>query len=293
MEIGIILLVILGIVIYFKFNKGQKTQIDITEFLPAWRLILVEKVAFYNCLNEEDKIWFESDMLDFLSLVRITGIEVKIDDTDKVLVAASAIIPIFAFKDWKYNTINEVLLYPNSFNYQFETAGKDCSVLGMVGEGAMNGTMILSKPALLHGFLNETDKQNAAIHEFIHLIDKTDGAIDGIPENLLGKQYVLPWINLIANEIEQINKGKSDINPYGATSKTEFFAVAGEYFFESPQLLKIKHPELYSLLEQIFKQDMSSRQSARKINRIGRNDPCPCNSGKKFKNCCGEVHFKK
>ena len=21
--------------------------------------------------------------------------------------------------------------------------------------------------------------------------------------------------------------------------------------------------------------------------RVGRNDPCPCNSGKKFKNCCG------
>jgi SEC-C motif len=26
--------------------------------------------------------------------------------------------------------------------------------------------------------------------------------------------------------------------------------------------------------------------SARKPNRIGRNDPCPCGSGKKFKNCC-------
>ncbi|MFC2118397.1 SEC-C metal-binding domain-containing protein [Bacteroidota bacterium] len=24
---------------------------------------------------------------------------------------------------------------------------------------------------------------------------------------------------------------------------------------------------------------------------IGRNDPCPCGSGKKFKICCGEVHY--
>ena len=26
--------------------------------------------------------------------------------------------------------------------------------------------------------------------------------------------------------------------------------------------------------------------SSRKPNRIGRNDPCPCGSGKKFKHCC-------
>mgnify|MGYP001124035721 CR=1 FL=1 len=25
-----------------------------------------------------------------------------------------------------------------------------------------------------------------------------------------------------------------------------------------------------------------------KVNKIGRNDPCPCGSGKKFKKCCGQ-----
>ncbi|MBO6069947.1 MAG: SEC-C domain-containing protein, partial [Succinivibrionaceae bacterium] len=23
--------------------------------------------------------------------------------------------------------------------------------------------------------------------------------------------------------------------------------------------------------------------------KVGRNDPCPCGSGKKFKNCCGKL----
>jgi len=40
----------------------------------------------------------------------VTGIDVKIDDTDRILVAASAIITTFAFPDWKYKTIDEVLL---------------------------------------------------------------------------------------------------------------------------------------------------------------------------------------
>ena len=75
---------------------------------------------------------------------------------------ASAIIPTFAFPDWKYKTIDEVLLYPNTFNDKFETKGPDRNILGMVGDGHLNGTMILSKPALIHCFLNETDKRNTA-----------------------------------------------------------------------------------------------------------------------------------
>jgi Mlc titration factor MtfA (ptsG expression regulator) len=126
----------------------------------------------------------------------------------------------------------------------------------MVGTGYMDGKMILSKKALHHGFKNETDKKNTAIHEFVHLIDKMDGEIDGVPEVLLEKQYILPWLDLMDQKIKEINKGKSDINAYGGTSKIEFFTVASEYFFERPKLLSKKHPELYKLLEQIFKQDM-------------------------------------
>ncbi len=25
------------------------------------------------------------------------------------------------------------------------------------------------------------------------------------------------------------------------------------------------------------------------LNKVGRNEPCPCGSGKKYKNCCGKV----
>ncbi|MBC7324722.1 MAG: SEC-C domain-containing protein, partial [Moorella sp. (in: Bacteria)] len=29
------------------------------------------------------------------------------------------------------------------------------------------------------------------------------------------------------------------------------------------------------------------RQPVRREQKIGRNDPCPCGSGKKYKKCCG------
>jgi len=60
-------------------------------------------------------------------------------------------------------------------------------------------------------------------------------------------------------EMHRIKDGKSDINPYALTSEAEFFAVAAEYFFEKPEQLQQKHPELYEGLKGIFRQDGASR----------------------------------
>ena len=112
--------------------------------------------------------------------------------------------------------------------------------------------MILSRKALHHGFSNKTDKGNTAIHEFVHLLDMMDGNTDGIPEQLLGKENVLPWLQLMHKEMEKIHKDKSDIRSYGGTNQAEFFAVAAEYFFERPKLFKRKHPEIYKMLHLCF-----------------------------------------
>ncbi|MCG8580846.1 MAG: zinc-dependent peptidase [Bacteroidales bacterium] len=273
---------------YWKSEKWIKPK---GKMKPERRKILTEKVNFYNSLTQEEKELFEFKVLEFLANCRITGIGVAIDDVDKVLVASSAIIPIFSFPHWRYQNLAEVLLYPSSFNHKFETSGEDTNILGMVGSGIMEGKMILSKPALLHGFANESDKKNTAIHEFVHLIDKSDGQVDGVPALLLEKQYTIPWIDMINKKIDDIYEGMSDINPYGATNRAEFFSVISEYFFERPRLLSKNHPELYRLLEEIFNHDMNDRDLDKKKSRIGRNDPCPCNSGKKFKKCCGKAHF--
>ncbi|MFZ4770619.1 MAG: zinc-dependent peptidase [Ferruginibacter sp.] len=42
------------------------------------------------------------------------------------------------------------------------------------------------------------------------------------------------------------------MNPNASTNKAEFFAVTAAYFFERPQLLKDKHPQLYEILNEIF-----------------------------------------
>ncbi len=267
-------------------SSGRAWKVPKGDFPEHWRLLLQQNVPFYNSLSAEDRQGFEYELMEFLSNCQITGVKTKVEEIDKVLIGSSAIIPIFAFPEWKYFNLQEVLLYPGSFNENFEIEGSDRRILGMVGSGYMDGKMILSKHALRQGFKNESDKKNTAIHEFVHLIDKKDGSIDGIPSALLERQYILPWLDLIEQEVNKIRQGKSDINPYGATNQAEFFAVLSEYFFERPILLKKKHPQLYGLLEKVFNQQMTDRRLKKMNRKTGRNDPCPCGSGKKYKYCC-------
>jgi MtfA peptidase len=270
------------------FVKRKNTSKAPIAFPAAWRIILDEKVLFYHNLAPSEKIRFEHDILRFLKNVRVTGVHTEVDITDKLLVASSAVIPVFGFPDWNYTFLDEVLLYPASFDRNFTMNSREETITGMVGSGSMERKMILSKPSLHRGFDNTGDKQNVGVHEFIHLLDKEDGVIDGIPATLSDKKFALPWLKLIETKTEEMKKGKSDINEYGATQDCEFLAVAGEYFFERPQLLQKNHPELYQLLSKAFNQDtVSTLKITRRVSQeIERNDPCPCGSGLKFKKCC-------
>jgi Mlc titration factor MtfA (ptsG expression regulator) len=226
--------------------------------LPGnFRSLLNDNVSFYSKLNDADKLRFEERIKDFLSYVNVHGVNTEITELDKLLVASSAVIPSFGF-DWHYYNLSSVLLYAGTFNMEdFSVTGNERNTLGMVGTGAMQRMMILSLPALRMGFANERSKDNTGIHEFVHLLDKADGDTDGIPEELLQKQYTIPWINYMSEEIEKMKQGRSDINIYGATNKAEFFAVAAEYFFSSPDRFKKNHPELFDMMTKIFHQQPS------------------------------------
>ncbi len=283
----VFLALIVGVGFYILWNKRRTGQV--VDMPPLWKQVLAKKVLFYHHLSAEQKARFERDVMRFLARVRITGVHTEIDITDKLLVASSAAIPVFGFPDWNYTFLQEVLLYPSSFDTNFNINSRDEVVTGMVGSGPMEGKMILSKPALHAGFSNSTDKLNVGVHEFSHLFDKEDGVVDGIPPTLAAHPHAIPWLQLVKEKTAKILKGRTDINAYGATHEREFFAVVSEYFFERPQLLKQTHPELYALLSQAFQQDTATLMKAIGFNRddIGRNDPCPCGSGKKFKKCCG------
>lgn len=253
----IVTFIILGILLYFATRK-KAVQATATVLSATHKELLTTHIEFYRNLSDTDKLYFEDRVEQFLDAVRIEGVGLQVNDTDRMMVASSAVIPIFGFKDWTYRNITNVLLYPDTFDKEFQYEGNEGEgrrIMGMVGTGYMNGQMILSRNALTKGFSKNNGKENTGIHEFVHLLDKADGATDGIPEGFLGHEYVQPWVKMMHQEIHKIEAGHSDIDMYATTNEAEFFAVVSEYFFEKPDQFQTKHPELYDMLSRIFGQD--------------------------------------
>lgn len=251
----IILLIIIAFSGYYFLHKNHKRKADVIAITANYKPFLEQHIPFYQSLDGGARTLFMQKVAKFLSGITVEGVGTEVTDTDRVMIASSAVIPVFGFRDWKYRNLTNVILYPDTFDNEFQFEGENRNIMGMVGTGYMNGQMILSRAALIKGFSRSAGKDNTAIHEFVHLLDKSDGATDGIPENLLAHDYVVPWLKMIHQEIHQIEEGRSDINSYAITSEAEFFAVAAEYFFQKPFELKHKHPDLYAMLTKIFMQD--------------------------------------
>lgn len=231
--------------------RSKRTE---TDPLPEnFEEMLTDYVSFYAALDEEGKGRFEEKFRNFLLGVKITGANAEVEDLDRVLIGAAAVIPVYFIPDWEYVNLREILVYPGNFNYDYEQQGSERMISGMVGNGSLENVMILSKWELRQGFINDKNNRNMAIHEFVHLIDKMDGTLDGVPELLLERKYVERWKQLLGMEMEKIRQGDSDIDAYGATSPVECFAVMVEYFFEKPEAFAAAHPELNQFLERIFR----------------------------------------
>ena len=264
-EPGLMLALVLLAIIYVlhrHYTKRYRRRIALLSVpIPAhWQPFLEDNATFYANLSQPQKDLFNRRVQFFLAEKKIEGIGTDLDENLTLLVAASAIIPTFAFPFFEYPNLRQVLLYPNSFDRQFQTSpetdgGEEPrNIAGMVGNGFMNGTLLLSKPDLLEGFKGK-NPHNVGIHEFVHLLDMADGAVDGLPEIFVNNAYAVPWLQVIKDEVRRIRKGRSDINPYSLTNNAEFLAVVSEYFFDNPEQFAERHPELYQSLCTIFHQD--------------------------------------
>ncbi len=267
--------VIIGVCIglfigYYKYKASQEGYKNEPKrpFPPLWRKILTQRVEFYNRLSSADKIEFERKVHIFLLNVRIRGMGTEVTHEDKILIAAGAVIPIFRFSKWHYANLNEIQLFPD----KFKIPKTDKMANGLVGWGAMEGKMMLSRKAVHHGFYDNTDNKNVVIHEFIHILDKQDGKIDGIMANVMNEVDLMPWLHLINVKMNEIDFGASTIRDYGAANQAEFLAVVSEFFFENPEKLKLEHPGLYNALDSFYNKRPKPKVSKRRFSIFGRRD---------------------
>lgn len=261
----------------------RKPSATTMQWYQPWSDFLAREVAFYRTLDATDRHVFHQRIWLFLETTAVDASPAQVSDEDRLLVAASAIIPVWGFPGWHYFNLKGVFLLPGAFNEKFECGQPDSRITGMVGTGPMAGKMVLSRPDLHQGFANSRDKRNVGIHEFVHLIDMADGECDGYPERLHEYSFAIPWFELVGRKIDAIERRQSNIDAYGATNRAEFFAVASEYFFERPAMMRKRHPQLFAALTNFYRQDVMAIAADIKVRRKA---PCPCGSGKRYKRCC-------
>ncbi len=99
-------------------------------------------------------------------------------------------------------------------------------------------------------------EKNVVYHEFAHQLDQEDGVADGTPI-LKNRSSYVSWTRVLSTEYDNLirkkkRNRKTILSKYGATNPAEFFAVVSEAFFEKPDQLNKKKPELYNELQAYY-----------------------------------------
>ena len=128
------------------------------------------------------------------------------------------------------------------------------------------------------------------------ILDHPEEKLTGTLGELAAKYDVRPVIFLgFLDGINESIKKPNDFENFDENSQVEVEIEPETLFFN---MLKADADYLYGLpqwedilgkdkMVEIAKKYKQSKTVRRESPKIGRNDPCPCGSGKKYKHCCG------
>jgi preprotein translocase subunit SecA len=149
-----------------------------------------------------------------------------------------------------------------------------------------------------HFFLQEIDK------EWVEHLTNMEHLRDGIglrgygqrdPKNEYKKEGYDLFLNMMANVSSSVLVKLMEFKPEGSRAIEALEAEAEERHHAELEQAVARHPgeeEVVPLAGPTLDQQRAQaaeRPVTRGAPKIGRNDPCPCGSGKKFKQCHGSV----
>ena len=179
----------------------------------------------------------------------------------QVAIALQACLPILHLGlDWYAGWVG-IVVYPGDFLIPRRIMDED----GVVHEfdDDVLGEAWYGGPVLISWFDQPQDAGgiNVVIHEFAHKLDMKSGEADGMPPMHAGMSRQR-WIAVMSKAFKdfqrRVDRGEeTPLDPYGAELPTEFFAVASEAFFETPELLKSEYPDVYEQFKLFYRQDPS------------------------------------
>ncbi|MEO1427640.1 MAG: M90 family metallopeptidase [Cyanobacteria bacterium J06633_8] len=264
----IFLLITLLIAIAILFSpfliKQKRNQIKNRQFPPLWNSIIENNLPIYLHLSPTERRRLQGHIQVFLSEKQFIGCNgLQVTEEMKVIIAAVACLLLLNERGKYFPKLRSILIYPTAY-FTKETTARGKYVVEekpvvRLGESWSKDQLILSWQQVKQDTYNWKDGQNIILHEFAHQLDQEEGKVEGVPILKSNSDYS-NWSKVMTQEYNQlcndVEQGRKTIMySYGATRPAEFFSVATETFFEKPQQLQKKHPELYELLQNYYKLD--------------------------------------
>jgi Mlc titration factor MtfA (ptsG expression regulator) len=255
----------------FWWLKRRRRRRLLTEpFPPDWEPYIARNVRHDRVLDRDLRQRLRGAVRIFIaekSWVGCGGLEV--DDEIRVTIAAEACLLLLGVEPgWYFDNVRSILVYPHAFREPVElqdSRGIIDEDRADAGQAWRRGPVILSWHEVLFDLHHPGRGRNVVLHEFAHQLDALDGEMGGTPP-LSGFELRRRWDRVVDREYrrlrEQVRAGQPTLlDPYGASNRAEFFAVATECFFERPEPLRRGQAELYDLLARFYGQDPAGRPS--------------------------------
>ena len=243
-------------------ERMRRRRLMARPFPAAWRNILRRRVPLVACLPANVQRQLKQHIQVFIAEKPFIGCGgQRITDEVRVTIAAQACLLLLNRADHYFPSLRQVLVYPDSFvATRGHTDGMGIVHHGhavLAGESWEQGQVVLSWQDVLAGAATHDDGHNVVIHEFAHQHDQESGGANGAPP-LADRRDYRRWSQVFNFEYAAlqtcVERGEESLlDPYGATSPAEFFAVATEVFFERPRDLERQHSALYEELAVFYR----------------------------------------
>lgn len=224
----------------------------------------ISRHAFLARLPDEDRATLRRMVSVFLDQKEFSGAGgLVVTDAMAVAIAAQACLPVLRLGLQAYAGFVGIVVHPDEVVAPREVTDEHGIVHAydevLAGEAMVGGPVMLSWHDVDAAANAAHDgAYNVVIHEFAHVIDMIDGVADGVPP-MPNEAAREAWLDVLMPEFDRFSERvvcghDTVVDPYGAEAPEEFFAVASEAFFVTPDALKEEQPALYRLLSGFYRQ---------------------------------------
>ena len=267
-----------------------------------------KKWSFYKTLDsgEEEEVWEQYGEL-------LAQLEAEARFSQELFDQAKMTVEVLVEKGWLDDIEIAAVLNQDLNKEYFSFAGiLICHVIGIMNQTKyipLLANLLLRDEDLLVEAVSDTlikFQSKAAVQAIVPYLENPDCLVFGtsilgnskIPEAEAELVKLLPKIDHEDDQalvIEGIcfqlsGKRYPEMDAYLATRGSNMLVDLDVLAYGYYTLLGIEHPNLESWKKNALEMEDQSQQTfveETDKTKTGRNDPCPCNSGKKYKKCCG------